>query len=140
MSREGSHWACEPESAASWSNSGQAFQSLDQPDHRQRIPVTLEFELRKPFDTLVSAAMSENGWVNWSGLATLLSSLGPDLWPPFRRLLGEIGARHGGPAAVAQAVSKPIAAAAAACRSSRVTSTRESAPARAVAEVEATAR
>jgi hypothetical protein len=24
----------------SWSNSGQAFQILDQPDHRQRIPVT----------------------------------------------------------------------------------------------------
>src|SRR2546422_5587491 len=41
MSREGSHWACYPESAASWSNSGQAFQSLDQPDHRQRIPVTV---------------------------------------------------------------------------------------------------
>jgi hypothetical protein len=29
------------ESAASWSNSGQAFQILDQPDHRQRIPVTV---------------------------------------------------------------------------------------------------
>jgi hypothetical protein len=37
---------------------------------------TLEFALRKPFDTLVSAANSENnGWVNWSGLATLLSDL-----------------------------------------------------------------
>src|SRR2546428_6056671 len=41
MSREGSHWACYPESAASWSNSGQAFQILNQPDHRQRIPVTV---------------------------------------------------------------------------------------------------
>ena len=29
------------QSAASWSNSGQAFQILDQPDHRQRIPVTV---------------------------------------------------------------------------------------------------
>ena len=29
MSREGSHRVCQPESAASWSNSGQAFQSLD---------------------------------------------------------------------------------------------------------------
>jgi hypothetical protein len=37
-----------------------------------------------------------DGWVNWSGLATLLSSLGPDLWPPLRRLLGEIDARRGG--------------------------------------------
>ena len=36
---------------------------------------TLEFELRKPFDTLVSAANSENGWVNWSGLATPLSGM-----------------------------------------------------------------
>jgi hypothetical protein len=31
----------EPESAASWSNSVQAIQSLDQPDHRQRILVTV---------------------------------------------------------------------------------------------------
>ena len=30
-----------PESAASWSNSGQAFQSLDQPHDRQRVPVTV---------------------------------------------------------------------------------------------------
>jgi hypothetical protein len=30
------HWG-EPQSAASWSNSGEAFQSLDQPDHRERI-------------------------------------------------------------------------------------------------------
>jgi hypothetical protein len=28
------------------------------------------FELRKPFDVLVSAANNENGWANWSGLAT----------------------------------------------------------------------
>ncbi len=31
MSRGGSHRACQPESAASWSNSGQAFQSLELP-------------------------------------------------------------------------------------------------------------
>jgi hypothetical protein len=30
-----------PSRPASWSNSGQAFQILDQPDHRQRIPVTV---------------------------------------------------------------------------------------------------
>jgi hypothetical protein len=48
---------------------------------------TLEFELRKPFDALVTAANSENGWVNWSGLATLLSSLGHGIEVPLRRVL-----------------------------------------------------
>ena len=37
---------------------------------------TLEFELRKPFDALVTAANSENGWVDWSGLATALRGVG----------------------------------------------------------------
>jgi hypothetical protein len=49
---------------------------------------TLEFDLRKPFDVLVSAANRENGWVNWSGLATLLSAIGQSLEAPLRRLLG----------------------------------------------------
>jgi len=41
-----------------------------------RVPAeALEFELRKPFDALVSAANRENGWVNWPGLATLLSEM-----------------------------------------------------------------
>ena len=40
MSREGSIGLVKPELAASWSNSRQAFQILDQPAHRQRIPVT----------------------------------------------------------------------------------------------------
>jgi hypothetical protein len=37
---------------------------------------TLEFELRKPFDALVSAANRENGWVVWSGWATALEAFG----------------------------------------------------------------
>jgi hypothetical protein len=46
---------------------------------------TLEFELRKPFDALVSAANRRNGWVNWSGLATLLAGAGKDLADALRR-------------------------------------------------------
>ena len=38
MSREGSLGLVKPESAKSWSNSGQTFQILD-PDHRHRVPV-----------------------------------------------------------------------------------------------------
>jgi hypothetical protein len=49
---------------------------------------TLEFELRKPFDALVSAANSENGWVNWSGLATRLADLAKATALSVQRLAG----------------------------------------------------
>jgi len=42
---------------------------------KQNVGRTLEFELRKPFDALVTAANSENGWANWSALATLLDQV-----------------------------------------------------------------
>jgi ABC-type transport system substrate-binding protein len=75
----------------------QIFERAD-PDHRRELVGlltsnrvvkgrTLEFELREPFDTLVSAANSENGWVNWSGLATLLASLATGFTAPLNHLV-----------------------------------------------------
>jgi hypothetical protein len=49
----------------------------------------LVFQLRKPFDALVSAANRENGWVNWSGLATLLRAAATSLEIGAGRLLNE---------------------------------------------------
>jgi hypothetical protein len=48
---------------------------------------TLEFELRKPFDVLASAANRENGWVNWSELATCLQNFSDAIAPAFKRIL-----------------------------------------------------
>ena len=47
----------------------------------------LEFELRKPFDALVSAANRENGSVNWSGLATLLGRCASSVSEAAQRLI-----------------------------------------------------
>jgi hypothetical protein len=45
------------------------------------------FELRKPFDALVSAANNENGWADWSGLATLMGEISQGIASRLQRLL-----------------------------------------------------